>query len=153
VTTQVGGKRYLWNYYNRVSRPMGVIDTTNSWNYTLATWRAADGADGNRVELVIGVAECTATARVMISADSTGAANVSTGVGVDSASVNSAQIHGNGVFGSTEVAVPCFYHGMLSVGYHYLQWIEISQATATTHWYGDAGVIQLQAGMNAECES
>ena len=30
-------KRYLWNYYNRVSRPLQKLETTDSWTYTTAT--------------------------------------------------------------------------------------------------------------------
>ncbi len=38
TTTQVGGQRYVWNYYNRVGRWLAVFDSTDSWTYATATW-------------------------------------------------------------------------------------------------------------------
>ena len=54
VTTQVGGKRFVWNAYNQVPRALAVIDTTDNWTYTTATVRQANGATGNKVEYVAG---------------------------------------------------------------------------------------------------
>lgn len=57
VTTQVGGKRFVWNLYHRVPRPLRVIDTANTWTYTGNSWQIANGATGplNCVEFVVGL--------------------------------------------------------------------------------------------------
>lgn len=50
-TTTVSGqtedslaKRFVWNYYNRIVRPMRVIETTDNWNYTTSTIRQANNS-------------------------------------------------------------------------------------------------------------
>lgn len=68
TTSQVGGKRFLWNMYNRVRRGGGVIDTTDNWSYTALTIRQANGASGNKVEFVLGMAEDVVTAEVRAAA-------------------------------------------------------------------------------------
>src|SRR3990167_6798256 len=50
---QSGGRRLLWNYYNRVLWHLAVIDTTDNWTYTTAAWRQANGNVGNLVDCVI----------------------------------------------------------------------------------------------------
>ena len=40
-------KRYVWNYYNRVARPMRVTEATDTWTYTTAAFRQANGAAAN----------------------------------------------------------------------------------------------------------
>lgn len=151
TTTQVGGKRFLWNLYNRMRRRMVVFDGTDSWTYTTATWRAANASAGNRVEYVAGVADVAATATVQaLVANNASGNNVAAGVGVDSTSANSAQTFGVGpVIAAASPAVAA-YSGSPGVGYHFLQWLEYSQASGTTTWYGDAGLAQFSSGMHAE---
>src|SRR5262249_33700720 len=52
--------RYVYNYYNRVARDLFGVDTTDNWNYTLATWRAANASvtlGVGRVDYVCGYDE------------------------------------------------------------------------------------------------
>ena len=37
-------QRFLWNYYNRVRKPMSCTDGTDSWTYTTTTWRQANNS-------------------------------------------------------------------------------------------------------------
>lgn len=140
-------KRYVWNCYNRTMRPMRVVDATDSWAYTTATWRSANGAAANRVAYVVGLNEDPVRARVKAIANN-GAVLVAVGVGVDSTSVNSAQVGGAG--SGFYMNVTAEYQGFPGIGYHFLQWLEISQASGTTTWYGDNGLAYVQSGLIAE---
>lgn len=164
ITTVAGqcedsvAKRYVWNYYNRVARSLSVTDTTDSWNYTTATWRSARGSTTNRVEFVIGLSEDPVTAETLAMVSNSGAGaliNVASGIGIDSTSVNSAKVMGTqvGVDESRPTDFGCgnqaasIYSGYPGIGYHYLQWLEISQAKGATTWYGDNALTYVQSGL------
>lgn len=128
ATTQVGGKRFLWNMYNRVARPMSVVDTTDNWSYTSNTWRQANAATGNKVEFISGLGTDAVVANVSGTAYTYN--NVSFGpkqaVGVDSTSA----LGGICSAGYNQSATPVYasfgaaYIGNPGAGYHYLAWIE-----------------------------
>ncbi|MCR4341003.1 MAG: hypothetical protein NUW01_14070 [Gemmatimonadaceae bacterium] len=138
-------KRYVWNYQNRVQRVMKVVEATNSWTYTTATFRQANAGAGNQIDYVQGVSEDPVYAKVIALAANgagSGGIDVAVGVGVDSTSVNSALLTSGvdiaGVLTNLRVAMPtCEYYGFPGVGRHYLAWLEYSEATDTTIWYGD----------------
>ena len=152
-TTQVGGTRFLWNYYNQVRRPLKVIDTTNTWVYTTATWRQANAAGGNRVEYVQGVlgncVEAQAQAAVVLQG-STAAASV--GVGVDSTTTPSGVwIGGYYDAAGTNIIAPVFgkYVGDPGIGYHALNWIEIGGTGTGSTFLGDNNLTNQQSGLVA----
>lgn len=128
--------RYIWNYYNRVLRPMWVTEATASWTYTTASWRQVNANTLNQVHYVCGVSEDPVFVNVMGRAVSSlaGGAAFAIGVGVDTTTANSAQLIGAG---ATQAAQSCngFYRGYPGIGWHFLAWLEISQATGTTTWF------------------
>lgn len=160
-TTTVSGqtedsltKRYLWNYYNRVNRPMRRFESTSSWNYTIATWRQANAAAANQLDFVRGVSEDAVTASVVVNVENATGTTVDCGVamGLDSTSTVSAScVLGGSLIGTgTSVGIPIFAHytDYPSAGRHYLAWLEISKASGTTSWLGTSGVSYTnQAGI------
>ncbi len=127
TTTQVGGKRFVWNMYNRVRKHALVKDTTSAWVYKTATWRQANAASGNKVEFVIGLASnvsATYTAGVAVQGSIDRAA---AGVGIDSttAPTGFTQPGYNGVTGSYCIsALNGAYDAAAAAGYHYLAALE-----------------------------
>lgn len=152
--SQAGGKRFVWNAYNRVTRHIGVIDTTDSWTYTTKTWRASNASANNKVDYVCGLLAdmVYANAYALASNGNISSIGFSSGVGLSSTSVNSAAIRGGlSVTGiATAVDLRAEYVGYPGLGYSYLQWLEISAATGTTTWYGDNGDTISQTGLQAE---
>ena len=147
--------RLLWNYYNRVPRWLEAHDTTDTWTYTTATWRAKNNSTtvgGTRVEILIGVLEplVEAFGTSQISTGST--PYFSSGIGIDSTSADSAQMNGAVVSPAGRANDVAVYRGYPAVGYHYIQQLEISQAVDTTTWYGDGGQSFFQTGMVAVLE-
>ena len=147
--------RLLWNYYNRVPRWLEAHDTTDTWTYTTATWRAKNNSTtvgGTRVEILIGVleplVEAFGTSQIL-----TGSTPYfSSGIGIDSTSADSAQMNGAVVSPAGRANDVAVYRGYPAVGYHYIQQLEISQAVDTTTWYGDGGQSFFQTGMVAVLE-
>ncbi len=142
-------KRFLFNYYNRALRAMRRVESTDSWAYTTATWRQANGAVANQLAIVVGVAEEALTVTVLANSANGGAAQRNTGIGEDSSAApvagsvfsltNATESHGSASF----VTVP-------AVGYHFYTWLEHSQAAGATTWYGDNGGTIVQSGMAAQ---
>lgn len=154
-TTTVSGqtedsiaKRYLWNYYNRILRVMRAVDTTDTWTYTLATLRQANANTANQLDMVIGVSEDLVQAEAQASCNNGGASGgtqIVVGIGLDSTSVNSAQIFSRDTnAGVAAVQVSAKYLGYPGVGRHTMPWLEYSTASGATTWYGDNGAPTLQ---------
>src|SRR6266545_2141871 len=59
VVEDSAAKRFMWNSYNRVLRPLYHFETTDSWTYSTATYRQANASTSNQVEIVLGVNDQT----------------------------------------------------------------------------------------------
>src|SRR6185295_8180217 len=91
-TEDSAAKRLLWNYDNRRPRPLFKTDTTDSWNYTTAAWRQANGAAANQVGVVVGLSEGVMSLQSAASAvNNTAEAIVFTAIGEDSTTTPHAQ--------------------------------------------------------------
>lgn len=141
TSSAVGGKRFLWNMYNRVTRPLAVIDTTDSWSYTTDTIRQANGASGNKVEFVIGLNEneITASVRGTVNLISNTTRGAKIGIGVDSTTAFSGFVQQafNDNAANLHFPISGEYRGFLAVGYHYLAWCEKGGTAGTCTFFGD----------------
>jgi hypothetical protein len=127
---------------------MYAKDTTNSWTYTTATWRAANNSTTvgvARVECVIGYSDDVTEARYLVPTSISANASGAAGIGIDSTSANSAQTYGE-IMNSSGVLM-ADYNGYLADGFHYIQSLEIAEATGTRTWYGDNGLTYIQSGL------
>jgi hypothetical protein len=146
-------KRFVWNYYNRVTRPMRVLEATDSWNYTTATIRQANGAAGNQLDFVVGVSESAVSAHVAAMAQNTNIpVEVDVMIGLDSTSaIASGCINSIGLsqVANVPLTLTASWTGYPGVGRHFLTWLEYSAATGTTTWLGDNGnPSRTQAGIH-----
>lgn len=147
--------RYLWNYYNRVRRPMRVLEATDTWAYTTATVRQANGSTANQLNLVIGVSEESVAAQIQARfSNSSAGVPVVVGVGVD---VTNAFTSGGLFPGASSQVVNLInacageWKGYPGIGKHFLSWNEHSDATGTTTWRGDGGQPTItQCGIHGE---
>jgi hypothetical protein len=136
-------KRYLWNYYNRISRPLQRLETTNSWTYTTATYRQANGSTANQVETCVGVSEALLNVNVLgLAANTVGDNNVTVQVGIDEGGTTA---NNSTVYSGPEVAtynakqVEANLTKFPAVGWQKWVWVEKSTALGTTTFYGDNG--------------
>jgi len=135
--------RSVWNYYNRVARPMQAFEPADSWTYTIATWRYSRGNAANALWFVIGVSEDQVDASAQALATN-GQANVGiySGIGLDSSSAVTVGTSTRGWLGpvaSHYMGLNSEYHGFPGIGNHQITWLEKSEATNTTTWLGDVG--------------
>ncbi len=150
-TTQVGGKRFVWNRYNQAPRQLNVIDTTDTWSYTTDTIRQANGTAGNKAEWVTGDVATLVTAEVRVNwqGTSNSARGAKVGIGVDSTAAFSGLV-GLGIITSVATAIVHMtgaYRGQPGLGYHFAAWCE-KGADGTSVFYGDDGGDSSQSGMS-----
>lgn len=136
--------RHVWNNYNRVARPMRVVEATASWTYTTATWRQANAATSNQLDVVRGLNEDSQKFEVngMHNNNGVNGYNASVGIGVDSTSANSAHFTtAANVGGASGITFDrAVYDGFPGLGRRYFTWLELSGAFGTTTWYGTGNI-------------
>lgn len=148
-------RRLCWNMYNRRPRATRVIEGVDSWNYTTATIRQANGSAANQFDYVCGLAEDSIAAEVNIDVynDNAGGVLFVAGIGVDSTTAFSG-LHPmrQNVAANRRTGAGGSYRGVPGIGYHYVAWLEYSGAgVGTTTWGGDNGNSALyQSGMTGE---
>lgn len=144
-------KRLVYNAANRVLRPMRVVEATNSWAYTTAAFRQANGSTANQLAIMNGYPE-EGIEVTAIGSSRNDNANISriTGIGEDSTSTP----HTSSLYALTDVPGIAFYQTtqatlrtIPAVGGHYYAWLEYSAATGTTTWVGDNGGTLVQTGI------
>ena len=137
--------RGVWNMYNRVPRRLYKSDSTTSWTYTSAPWRALNGNSANSVALVIGLSEDVVNPIATFKGNSTTGITYSIGLNVDSTSATPTAPYisiigggGTAYYGQTAIISYCGYPG---VGYHYIQMMESGASGATMLGSGSGGAI------------
>jgi len=129
-------KRFVWNYYNRVARKLLKVEATASWIYaTTDTWRQANAALANKVETITGLDEAWIDLSVTASWQHSVAGSIGAlGIGIDSTTVNSADIQG--VLGAAVAGRISSAQSNLRInpalGYHSFNWLEITDAATAT---------------------
>lgn len=151
-TEDSDSKRFLYNFYNQAMRHMSVFDVTTSWSYavTINTWRQVRATATNRVEYVCGDASCDIQASAATQGEGAGTGvTLGAGIGIDSTTVNSAQIYGTRItttntigYASTE------YKGYPGLGYHAINWLECANINPATFW-GNGSVEARRSGLVA----
>jgi hypothetical protein len=149
-----GGKRFVWNMYNRVKRAFSVIDNSVSWSYSTAAWRQARANAGNMVEFVIGLSEDAIAASVFALVDTTGPkVAVGAGIGLDRTNGQDGKgplVTVENLTGQLNAAVGAEYVGQPSAGYHFLAWVEYGAGAGTQTWFGNAIHPIASVGIHAE---
>ena len=143
--------RHVWNYYNRRERALRRVESTDSWTYTTATYRQANGSTDNAVNVLVGLNEDAVT-MVLGCGAYNGTAGVATeaAIGLDSTSAPATNCVRNSVeisVASDYVAFFSNFSGLVGLGRHNLVWLERSGSAGTTTWLGDEGGSTIQSGM------
>ena len=142
-------KRYVWNYYNRVMRPMQITEATGSWTYSTTAVRMANGNSANQLDFVLGVSE-DSVRLFSVCAVSNSTATVRTvynGMGIDTTTALSGMANPcpTPPASGTLVSYSCLITTVLAAGRHYVAWLEYGAGTDTQTWYGTSA-----RGLNGE---
>lgn len=143
-------QKFVYNYYNRVARQMVILDTTDTWTYSTAAFRQANANANNQFDFVIGVTEDMVSAVALSVALSSTSSNriITTGIGLDSTTVNGAQIFAQANVSNVGVdKTMAWFNTQIAVGKHSLMWLERGAGADTQTWYGDNGSVATQTGM------
>jgi len=141
-------KRFVWNMYNRVPRPMLALDSTDSWSYASSTIRQANASASNQIAFVRGLNVDEARAQVTVLAYASSDVSCA-GVGLDSTTVFVTDgTRGLSVIGYSNIIGT--YRGLPGLGYHYLTWLEAGTATGTHTFFGDntSGSLPIVSGIS-----
>ena len=134
---------------NRVVITFSLIASTNTWNYTIATWRQAQGSTNYQIDVMVGLQEESFHSSLRVtSRNSTISIARDVGIGFDSTTAFT------GLAGSTTNTVAsqnaaqfAIIDHLPTIGRHFYAWLEISTATGTCTWVGDDGALRIQSGM------
>jgi hypothetical protein len=119
-----GGEAWLglWNMYNRTLVAGSVRDTVDSWTYSTATIRAANGSATMRMSALCGLNEDAISATFFCDVSLPSTSGSSTGVGLDTTTAFTGQIASVFYNGSSTVneVMSGNYQGLLGLGFHYI---------------------------------
>jgi len=147
--------RWVSNAYNTVMRRMRVVESTNTWTYTTATFRQANNSTANQVDLLQTLDGRLLTARALATYSNTDVANFGI-IGIDIDTINTTTVVDNLTSAPTVgaasqlVNVVAMYDGYPGMGRHIVIWKEYSSAGGTGTFYGDGGGLVIQAGLHAD---
>jgi hypothetical protein len=145
VTEDSLAKRFIWNCYNRASRPVRVLEATDSWTYATASWRQARASTANQIALVCGEAgEAINLKTQQLCGRAADGEATKTGIGENSTSAiatgccpDQFQIYTSPSGGTTSISSSLT--ALPRTGYSYYAWLEYGHGSSTQTWYGDAG--------------
>lgn len=132
----------LWNCYNRVLVPLINYDTTDSWNYTVATWRIRNNNNNNKISLVVGMSEDELAAYLGTHSSNASSCGRIVGIGLNSVTAYAGFNSNVGsLWFNANVHQPhsARFAKIAPLGFNYLAPLEYSEALGTTTWYGDDG--------------
>jgi hypothetical protein len=154
LTTAVAGQtqdagastkgRYLYNRYNQTLRTMQAIEGTASWAYSTATFRQANASTNNQLNFFVGLSEQAINASVQTFNTDAAAGNaLAVGVGVNSTTVNSAQLFGGYTNNISLELTVCSINSIPPVGYNFYAWLEKGSGVSSTFYSPstNAGII------------
>lgn len=144
-------RRFVWNVQNRRLKKLSALEASASWG-GIAGWRAANAGitvGVQRVEAVFGMVENSFRATHIGAFRATTITDNAVGIGINSTSVNSAELGGRqtstGNYVEQSIAE---YSGIPPIGYAYFQRLEFGGTTTT--WFGNNNPGIIRAGMLAE---
>jgi hypothetical protein len=136
----------VYNAYNRVRTTAYSRDSTSSWNYSTASWRAADGSTSNRISFLDGLQQSPVTGNYSIMGATSG-----NGIGeyiainldgstpdIAATMASSGSQPGANQYSVTETFYP-------QMGLHYIQAVEYASGSGTASFYGVNASQQVMA--------
>jgi hypothetical protein len=137
-------QRFVWNVDNRVPRMLFKRADAASWTYSGAgVWRMANASAANRVEMVLGLPDSWVDADLSCGAQTASGGTLVVGLGLDDAvnppSASSPTVieayFTNASASNIRTQMSGRTWGQLSIGFHYLQWMEVTNNASVT-FYG-----------------
>lgn len=142
--------RGVFNAQNRVPRKVRCFDTTNSWTYAgSGTWRSFNNSTTEgvgKVNVLVGMPDNFLMLKALQISNVGAAYYAYVGIGIDSATVNSADLTPLAAPVNTVLPAIAPYEGSTAVGWKSIYPLETSTGGTMT-FYGDNGTSLLQSGL------
>jgi hypothetical protein len=148
--------RYLWNYYNRVRKPMRDHRGDRFMGLHDGHISAGErGSTANQLDFIVGVTEDGERGGLCVLQQlHRGGVGAVVGIGLDSTTtLATGCLTGSSSNGGANyfATANCVAKTSPTAGHHTLAWLEYSAATGTTTWYGDNGAPTIsQSGIHGE---
>ncbi len=144
-------KRYVWNAYNRVTRMLSLMVSADSWSYSTATWRQANGSTANQLDIVAGLSEDAISLSVDVISQNSAVTNARyISIGEDSTTTKHARATTPLLAINNSSAFLPMHAALITIptaGRHFYAWLERGDGSSTSNFYGDNGDVLLQSGM------
>lgn len=124
----------IWNYNNRTKIELFSADSSNTYSYNSATWRAVAGSSTLRHSFVSGVAEDSFAAEYIASVAG-GGSTATIGIGLDSTSARASRVAQSVGAEGVSTGITARIAGIAPLGFHFLAGIESGPGT----YVGDNG--------------
>ena len=145
-------KRFLWNYYNQTSRSL-LVQETGSWSYSTGSWRAANNNTNNRVQVVVGIAEAPIRLQLNTMYNTGTNKEVHFGIAEDGTSTPHSstvgRYSGYSEATNTYLSASSSLRTYPTAGFHYYQWVEISQGSVGATIFGSVSTV-FSSGLSGE---
>lgn len=156
TTEDSTAKRFVWNAYNQLARPVARTADATSWNYSVDTWEQARNSSVNQIAVVVGkpTSMIQVVTNVLVHNSGIGAGvgyEISIGEDSSTAPDSLAIIARSATASATTQGYSQLLAGLnktVPTGYHEYRWLERSDASGTTTWYGNDGSGTLAFGMS-----
>lgn len=138
-------KRFFWNYYNQIQKVLRKVETTNSWVCSSGTFQQANTSTANQVEVVVGALANLTEIDVCMFAGNL-AEGVYAGIGINSVTVNSADVtgpFGGGGYGQATASL----RNPSRVGYSYYAWLQATNGGSQTIFGDNGDPTKFKSGM------
>lgn len=126
-------QRLVWNYYNRVMRPLQRTETSGNWNYASAVIRQANANQLNQFNIMIGVVEDQVEIKLeQLTSNTVASVEQHNYIGVNSTTVAG----GTSTIPAINAGAGAFarafsnYVGQASLGFNFYAWLENVPAPA-----------------------
>lgn len=156
ATTQLNDddeNRTVWNASNRIPRRLMRLEATGSWSYATSAWRAANGSNANRVNVLVGlpIELVRVTARSVIVQEEDTVASIGVALDATNTTHSTSTCSKEDTIGTKAASAIAEYNAIVSLGYHYLQWTENGGGAGGfgTDFYGSGAFVI--GGLVGEC--
>jgi len=138
----------IYNAYNRVRATCTETDSTTSWTYGTASFRAANNSSSNSIRFIDGLGQSFLSARYVSTLSAGGSATGYISIGYDTSTSTTGR--GQSTYYQSNLAQVFSGIGTLettpNLGLHQIYAIELSSPTTT--FYGTGTAMQLQLSLD-----
>jgi len=141
--------RLVWNYYNRISKPIAVNEGANTnWVYSTTAWRQSNANTANQFQVIAGLIEDTVNINAISQYNNNTNSGGATGIGINSTTVPASNVLQlpwlSTSSGICLVAAAAYTSFPTTIGLSSYKWLECAGPSGGTQtWYGNTDLLGI----------